>query len=242
MLEIDQIDVFYGDLQALWNVSLNVKEGEITALVGSNGAGKSTLLKTVCGLLKPTRGSIRFNGLPLDKTPAHHIVQLGICLVHEGRRLFPQMSVLENLEMGAFNSKARKSRSEMTTWAYETFPRLKDRRNQAAGTLSGGEQQMLAIGRALMSQPELLLMDEVSLGLAPLVVRHIYDVVKGINQSKQIAIFLVEQNVQLALEVADIGYVIETGSIVAHEKANLLLCSDHIRESYLGFGRMKGEK
>lgn len=239
MLEIDQIDVFYGDLQALWNVSLTVHDGEIAALVGSNGAGKSTLLKTICGLLRFTRGSIRFNGLQLDKTPAHQIVQLGICVVHEGRRLFPEMSVLENLEMGAFNAKARKKKSEMTAWVYEIFPRLKDRRNQTAGTLSGGEQQMLAIGRALMSQPKLLLMDEVSLGLAPLLVRHIYDVVKEINRSKQITIFLVEQNVRLALEVADTGYIIETGYIVGHDKANLLLCSDHVKESYLGFGQIK---
>jgi branched-chain amino acid transport system ATP-binding protein len=207
--------------------------------VGSNGAGKSTLLKTICGLLRFTRGSIRFNGLQLDKTPAHQIVQLGICVVHEGRRLFPEMSVLENLEMGAFNAKARKKKSEMTAWVYEIFPRLKDRRNQTAGTLSGGEQQMLAIGRALMSQPKLLLMDEVSLGLAPILVRHIYDVVKEINRSKQITIFLVEQNVRLALEVADSGYIIETGYIVGHDKANLLLCSDHVKESYLGFGQIK---
>lgn len=239
MLEIDQIDVFYGDLQALWNVSLTVHDGEIAALVGSNGAGKSTLLKTICGLLRITRGSIRFNGLQLDKTPAHQIVQLGICVVHEGRRLFPEMSVLENLEMGAFNAKARKKKSEMTAWVYEIFPRLKDRRNQTAGTLSGGEQQMLAIGRALMSQPKLLLMDEVSLGLAPILVRHIYEVVKEINRSKQITIFLVEQNVRLALEVADSGYIIETGYIVGHDKANLLLCSDHVKESYLGFGQIK---
>lgn len=239
MLEIDQIDVFYGDLQALWNVSLTVHDGEIAALVGSNGAGKSTLLKTICGLLRFTRGSIRFNGLQLDKTPAHQIVQLGICVVHEGRRLFPEMSVLENLEMGAFNAKARKKKSEMTAWVYEIFPRLKDRRDQTAGTLSGGEQQMLAIGRALMSQPKLLLMDEVSLGLAPILVRHIYDVVKEINRSKQITIFLVEQNVRLALEVADSGYIIETGYIVGHDKANLLLCSDHVKESYLGFGQIK---
>jgi branched-chain amino acid transport system ATP-binding protein len=242
MLEIDQIDVFYGDLQALWNVSLTIRDGEIAALVGSNGAGKSTLLKTICGLLRISRGSIRFNGLQLDKTPAHQIVQLGICVVHEGRRLFPEMSVLENLEMGAFNSKARKKKSEMTAWVYEIFPRLKDRRNQTAGTLSGGEQQMLAIGRALMSQPSILLMDEVSLGLAPILVRHIYDVVKGINRSKQITIFLVEQNVRLALEVADSGYIIETGSIVGHDKANLLLRSDHVKESYLGFGQMEREK
>jgi branched-chain amino acid transport system ATP-binding protein len=235
MLEVDQIDVFYGDLQALWDISVSVPKGEITALVGSNGAGKSTLLKTICGLLKPARGSIRFNNVQLDKTPAHEIVRLGISVVHEGRRLFPQMSVLENLEMGAFNPNARKKSSEMTTWVFETFPRLMDRRKQPAGTLSGGEQQMLAIGRALMGQPELLLMDEVSLGLAPIVVRHIYNVVKGINESKRIAIFLVEQNVQLALEVAESGYILETGSIVEHEKAYLLLRSDKVRESYLGF-------
>jgi len=239
MLEIDQIDVFYGDLQALWNVVLTVRGGEIAALVGSNGAGKSTLLKTICGLLRPARGSIRFDGLQLDKTPAYQIVELGICMVHEGRRLFPEMTVLENLEMGAFNAKARKKKDETIAWVYKIFPRLKDRRSQTAGTLSGGEQQMLAIGRALMSQPKLLLMDEVSLGLAPLLVQNIYDVVKEINRSRQITIFLVEQNVRLALEVADSGYIIETGSIVGHDKANLLLCSEHVKESYLGFGQMK---
>jgi len=239
MLEIDRIDVYYGDLQALWKASLTVQDGEIAALVGSNGAGKSTLLKTICGLLRPTRGSIRFNGLQLDKTPAHQIVELGICMVHEGRRLFPEMSVLENLEMGAFNAKVRKKKNETIAWVYEIFPRLKDRRSQTAGTLSGGEQQMLAIGRALMSQPKLLLIDEVSLGLAPLLVQHIYDVVKEINRSRQITIFLVEQNVRLALEVADSGYIIETGYIVGHDKANLLLCSDHVKESYLGFGQIK---
>ena len=239
MLEIDQIDVFYGDLQALWDVSLTVQDGEIAALVGSNGAGKSTLLKTICGLLRHTRGSIRFNGLQLNKMPAYQIVELGVCMVHEGRRLFPEMTVLENLEMGAFNAKARKNKNEMTVWVYQTFPRLRDRRNQTAGTLSGGEQQMLAIGRALMSQPSLLLMDEVSLGLAPILVRHIYQVVKEINRSKQITIFLVEQNVRLALEIADSGYIIETGSIVGHDKADLLLRSDHVKESYLGFGQME---
>jgi branched-chain amino acid transport system ATP-binding protein len=239
MLEIDQIDVFYGDLQALWDVSLTVQDGEIAALVGSNGAGKSTLLKTICGLLRYTRGSIRFNGLQLDKTPAYQIVELGVCMVHEGRRLFPEMTVLENLEMGAFNAKARKNKNEMTAWVYQTFPRLRDRRNQTAGTLSGGEQQMLAIGRALMSQPSLLLMDEVSLGLAPILVHHIYQVVKEINRSKQITIFLVEQNVRLALEIADSGYILETGSIVGHDKADLLLRSDHVKESYLGFGQME---
>ncbi len=241
MLEIDRIDVYYGDLQALWDISLTVQGGEIAALVGSNGAGKSTLLKTICGLLRPSRGSIRFQGLPLDKTPAHQIVELGVCMVHEGRRLFPEMTVLENLEMGAFNAKARKKKSETTAWVYQIFPRLKDRRAQTAGTLSGGEQQMLAIGRALMSEPKLLLIDEVSLGLAPLLVQHIYAVVKEINRARQITIFLVEQNVRLALQIADSGYIIETGSIVGHDRAHLLLGNDHVKESYLGFGQIKRE-
>ena len=235
MLEVDRIDVYYGDLQALWDVSLTIRGGEIAALVGSNGAGKSTLLKTICGLLRPTRGSIRFDSLRFDKTPAHQIVERGVCIVHEGRRLFPEMSVLENLEMGAFNAKARKKKNETIAWVYEIFPRLKERKNQTAGTLSGGEQQMIAIGRALMSQPKLLLMDEVSLGLAPLLVQNIYDVVREINTSKQITIFLVEQNVRLALEVAERGYIIETGRIVKHDRADLLLSSEDVRESYLGF-------
>jgi branched-chain amino acid transport system ATP-binding protein len=235
MLEVDRIDVYYGDLQALWDVSLAIRGGEIAALVGSNGAGKSTLLKTICGLLRPTRGSIRFDSLRFDKTPAHQIVERGVCMVHEGRRLFPEMSVLENLEMGAFNTKAKKKKNETIAWVYEIFPRLKERKNQTAGTLSGGEQQMIAIGRALMSQPKLLLMDEVSLGLAPLLVQNIYDVVREINTSKQITIFLVEQNVRLALEVAERGYIIETGRIVKHDRADLLLSSEDVRESYLGF-------
>lgn len=235
MLEVDRIDVYYGDLQALWDVSLTIRGGEIAALVGSNGAGKSTLLKTICGLLRPTRGSIRFDSLRFDKTPAHQIVERGVCIVHEGRRLFPEMSVLENLEMGAFNAKAKKKKNETIAWVYEIFPRLKERKNQTAGTLSGGEQQMIAIGRALMSQPKLLLMDEVSLGLAPLLVQNIYDVVREINTSKQITIFLVEQNVRLALEVAERGYIIETGRIVKHDRADLLLSSEDVRESYLGF-------
>ena len=237
MLEIERIDVYYGDLQALWGVSLTVRAGEIAALVGSNGAGKSTLLRTICGLLRPARGSIRFQGSQLDKTPAYRIVELGICMVHEGRRLFPEMTVLENLEMGAFNVKARKKKNETVAWVYEVFPRLKDRRTQTAGTLSGGEQQMLAIGRALMSEPKLLLIDEVSLGLAPLLVHHIYAVVKEINRARQITIFLVEQNVRLALEIASSGYILETGSIVGHDQADLLLRSDHVKKAYLGFGK-----
>ncbi len=237
MLEIERIDVYYGDLQVLWDISLTVKSGEIAALVGSNGAGKSTLLKTICGLLRPSRGSIRFQGSQLDKTPAHRIVGLGICMVHEGRRIFPEMTVLENLEMGAFSAKARKTKKETIAWVYEIFPRLRDRKTQTAGTLSGGEQQMLAIGRALMSDPKLLLVDEVSLGLAPLLVQHIYSVVKEINRAKQITIFLVEQNVRLALEVANSGYIIETGRVVGYDQADLLLSSNHVKEAYLGFGK-----
>lgn len=237
MLEIERIDVYYGDLQALCDISLTVKSGEIAALVGSNGAGKSTLLKTICGLLRPSRGSIRFQGSQLDKTPAHQIVGLGVCMVHEGRRLFPEMTVLENLEMGAFSAKVRKRKKETIASVFQIFPRLRDRKSQTAGTLSGGEQQMLAIGRALMSGPKLLLIDEVSLGLAPLLVQHIYAVVKEINRARQITIFLVEQNVRLALEIADTGYIIETGSIVGYDQADLLLSNDHVKESYLGFGK-----
>jgi branched-chain amino acid transport system ATP-binding protein len=239
MLEIDKISVHYGDLQALWNVSLTVREREIVALVGSNGAGKSTLLKTISGLLRPTRGSIYFDGLQLHHMPAHKIVGVGLSMVHEGRRLFPEMSVLENLEMGAFNTKARRIKDITIEWVYEVFPRLKERGQQIAGTLSGGEQQMLAIGRALMSHPKFLLLDEVSLGLSPLLVQNIFRIINEINKSRRITIFLVEQNIRLALEVADRGYIIETGHIVGHDKANELLCSDNVKKSYLGLGSEK---
>jgi len=239
MLEIDKISVHYGDLQALWNVSLAVREGEMVALVGSNGSGKSTLLKTISGLLRPTRGSIYFEGLRLDHMPAHKIVGVGLSTVHEGRRLFPEMSVLENLEMGAFNRKARRIKAITIEWVYEVFPRLKERRQQIAGTLSGGEQQILAIGRALMSHPKFLLLDEVSLGLSPLIVQNIFKIINEINKSRRITIFLVEQNIRLALKVADRGYIIETGHIVGHDKANQLLCSDYVKKSYLGLGPEK---
>jgi branched-chain amino acid transport system ATP-binding protein len=241
MLEIHGIDVFYGDLQALWGVSLNVQQAEIVSLVGPNGAGKSTLMKTVSGLLRPATGSIIFGGIQLDNVPAYEIVEMGICMVPEGGRLFSSMSVLENLELGAFNIEARKERFEALERVYEIFPVIKTRKNQMAGTLSGGEQQMLAIGRALMSQPKLLLLDEVSLGLAPLMVQSIFQVIRMINDSKQISILLVEQNVRMALELGSRGYIIETGRIVGHDEAQRLLESEKVKKAYLGLGEIQGE-
>lgn len=236
MLKIDQIDVYYGDLQALWDVSLTVQEGEIVTLVGSNGAGKTTTLKTVSGLLKPKTGSITYDGVRLDKLPPHKIVELGICMVPEGRGLFPEMSVLENLEVGAFLSKARQVKDESLSWVHEIFPVLKERAKQEARALSGGEQQMLAIGRALMSRPKLLLLDEVSLGLAPLVVQSISRVIKQLNESNGITILLVEQNIRMALQLADRGYIIETGRIAGQGDAKALVNDERVKQAYLGIG------
>ncbi len=234
MLEISHIDVYYGDLQALWDISLTIEEGEIVTLIGSNGAGKSTIMKTISGLLKPKTGSISFEGTCLDKLPAHRIVELGICMVPEGRRLFPQMTVLENLEVGASIREAKKVRSDTLGWIYELFPILRERAKQKAGTLSGGEQQMLAIGRAIMSQPRLLLIDEMSLGLSPLLVEEISRVLKDINKSKKLTIFLVEQDVNMALSMADRGYIVENGHIQDQGDARALLSSERIKEAYLG--------
>jgi branched-chain amino acid transport system ATP-binding protein len=234
MLEISHVDVYYGDLQALWDVSLTIGDGEIVTLVGSNGAGKSTILKTISGLLKPKTGSISFEGIRLDKLPAHRIAELGISMVPEGRRLFPQMSVLENLEMGASIRVARKVRHNTIGWIYELFPVLRQRAKQEASTLSGGEQQMLAIGRALMSQPRLLMIDEMSLGLSPLLVQEISRVIKDINKSREITIFLVEQDVNIALSMADRGYIVENGRIQSQGTARALLGSERIKEAYLG--------
>ncbi len=235
MLEISNLDVYYGDLQALWGVSLSVEDGSVVTLVGSNGAGKSTLMQAITGLLKPKAGSITFDGVRLDKLPAHRIVRSGVCMVPEGRRLFPRMTILENLEVGA--STARKARDEALGWVYEVFPILEARSRQKAGTLSGGEQQMLAIGRALMSRPKLLLVDEMSLGLSPLATQSIAQVIKGLNASRQLAILLVEQDVQLALSLAHRGYVIENGHIVSQGDSKDLLCSEEIKEAYLGMGK-----
>ncbi len=235
MLEINNIDVYYGDLQALRNISLTVRDGEIVALVGSNGAGKSTIVKTISGLLKPKSGSINYNGIRIDKLPAHKIVELGISMIPEGRRLFPEMSVLENLEMGAFVSRARKAKEESISLVYRMFPILKDRASQAVGTLSGGEQQMVVIGRALMAQPKLLLVDEMSLGLAPLLVRNFYHVISHLNKAG-VTFLLVEQNVRMALALANRGYIIENSRIVDHGDARMLLDNDQVKHAYLGIG------
>ncbi|MGD0915096.1 MAG: ABC transporter ATP-binding protein [Thermodesulfobacteriota bacterium] len=236
MLEISHIDVFYGDLQALWDVSMTIDEGKIVTLVGSNGAGKSTLMLSISGLIKHKTGSIRFEGIRLDRLPSYRRVEQGISMVPEGRRLFPQMTVLENLEVGASIKAARKVRLDTLNWICELFPILRERKKQRAGTLSGGEQQMLAIGRVLMSRPRLLLIDEMSLGLSPLLVQEISRVIKDINKSRKLTILLVEQDVQLALSLADWGYIIENGRIVGQGEARELLCSEEVKEAYLGMG------
>jgi branched-chain amino acid transport system ATP-binding protein len=236
MLELEGINVSYGDLQALWDVDLTVEEGEIVALIGSNGAGKSTLLKTIAGGLRPKTGSVIFDGIRLDMLPSHEIVRVGVALVPEGRRLFPEMTVLENLEMGAFVERARRLKKESLGRMFELFPILQNRLKQPAGTLSGGEQQMLAIARALMSRPRLLMLDEMSLGLAPIAVKSIYDTLIRIRRTTKITILVVEQNVRYALEVADRGYIIENGRVVGHGNATDLTNSDDVKRAYLAVG------
>jgi branched-chain amino acid transport system ATP-binding protein len=233
MLEIERINVSYGDLQALWDVSFRIEEKEIVALIGPNGAGKTTTLKTISGLLRPFAGEIRFEGLEMDRMPIHKRVEMGISLVPEGRGLFPGMSVLENLELGAFTGKGRSCKEETLEQVYGLFPILKNRKKQAAGTLSGGEQQMLAIGRGLMSKPKLLLFDEPSWGLAPLLTKIIYEVIGQINHSG-VTILLIEQNVRMALELAHRAYVVENGHIVKQGDSRNMLNDKHIKEAYLG--------
>jgi branched-chain amino acid transport system ATP-binding protein len=236
MLEIKNVDICYGDIQALWDVSLGVKGEEMVALVGSNGAGKTTVLKTISGILRPTKGSISIDDLRLDQIPAHQIVEMGVVLIPEGRRLFRDMTVLENLEMGGYIGRARKLKGQNLEWISEIFPRLSERFDQVAGTLSGGEQQMLAIARGLMSEPKWLLVDELSLGLAPLIVKNIYDTLEEINCSKKMAILVVEQNVHLALKVAGRAYVIENGRITTEGSGSDLLNSEEIKTAYLAMG------
>jgi len=234
MFMIDDLHVAYGAIKALHGVSLEVNEGEIVALVGANGAGKSTLLKTISGLLKSTQGSIIYKGMALTKMPPHEIVAAGVCHVPEGRRIFYGLTVLENLEMGAHLPQNMLNFKENQERVYELFPRLKEREKQSAGTLSGGEQQMLAVGRAMMANPKLLLLDEPSLGIAPVLVEEIYEVFVKINQQEGVSILVVEQNAFQVLSVASRGYVLETGNIVLEDRAAELLDNELVKKAYLG--------
>lgn len=233
MLKVNDIDVYYGNIQALRGISLEVNEGEIVTLIGANGAGKSTLLKTLSGLLKPKRGSIEYLGAAIDNKPAQSIVKVGISHVPEGRRVFANMTVEENLDLGAYLRKDREGIKRDLAHVYELFPRLHERRKQISGTLSGGEQQMLAMGRALMSKPKLLLMDEPSMGLAPLMVKNIFNIIETVNK-EGVTVLLVEQNANMALSVANRAYVLETGKIVLSGTAKELQESDEVKAAYLG--------
>ena len=233
MLKVNGINVFYGDLQVLWDVTFEVKEKEILVLVGANGAGKSTTLKTISSLLTPASGTIEFNGIRLDHLPPNKIIEQGIVHVPEGRRLFPEMSVEENLIMGSLYGEGKSKRNETMEYTYSLFPRLKERRKQMAGTLSGGEQQMLAVGRGLMSRPKLMMFDEPSLGLSPILVQNIFDLIKKINR-EGVTILLVEQNVTQTLAMCDRAYVLENGRNVLEGTGKELTANDHVREVYLG--------
>ena len=233
MLAVNNIDTLYGKIQALWAVSLRINDEEIVALIGSNGAGKTTLLNTISGLLHPASGSIEFLGKRIDGLRSHAIVELGMSHIPEGRKLFPDMSVRENLEMGAYTKRAWKQKQETLDKVYQLFPILKLRRGQLASTLSGGEQQMVAMGRGLMSQPKLCIVDEPSSGLAPLIVDEIFGIIQGLRD-QGIAIFLIEQNVQQTLEIADRAYVLENGRVALEGKSKELLKEELIRKAYLG--------
>jgi branched-chain amino acid transport system ATP-binding protein len=234
LLAVTHLEVAYDDMLALNGVSLEVRAGEMVALVGANGAGKTTLLRTISGLLKPKRGEIIFDGSRIDRTQPHTIVEAGVVHVPEGRKLFPEMTVLENLETGAILPRAKTKRSATLEAILAMFPRLAERRNQSAGTLSGGEQQMLALGRALMAQPRLLLLDEPSQGLAPLIVEHILRAVETINREQSLPILIVEQNVMRTLKMAHRGYVIENGRIVMEGSSATLLSNPDVKKAYLG--------
>jgi branched-chain amino acid transport system ATP-binding protein len=233
MLTVEKLNVYYGMIHALKDVSFQVKEGEIVALIGANGAGKTTTLQTVSGMLPSKSGSIRFEDHDITRMPSHRIVQLGISHVPEGRRMFSDLTVYENLRMGAYTRKNKSEIDATLSMVYERFPRLKERARQLAGTLSGGEQQMLAMGRALMSNPRLLLMDEPSMGLSPLLVSEIFDIIQQIS-NQGVTILLVEQNAKKALSIADRAYVLETGSIVMEDDAQALLNNEAIKKAYLG--------
>jgi branched-chain amino acid transport system ATP-binding protein len=233
ILELDDVHTYYGSIHALKGISIDVRDGEVVTLLGANGAGKSTTLRSINGLNRPRQGSIRFEGNDITQTAPHQIVKRGIAQSPEGRRLFPRMSVTENLEMGAFQRRDRAGIREDMDRVFDLFPRLQERRNQKAGTMSGGEQQMCAIGRALMARPKLLLLDEPSLGLAPIFVERIFEIVKTINEQGT-SILLVEQNALMALDAADRGYVLETGRIVLADEAQALKTNEQVRKTYLG--------
>jgi branched-chain amino acid transport system ATP-binding protein len=233
MLRVSGIDVFYGDLQVLWDVSFEVREKEILVLVGANGAGKSTTLKTISGLLKPRKGTIEFNGVRLDQLPPDQVIGQGVVHVPEARRLFREMSVEENLIMGSLSPEAKKKRYETMDWVYQLFPRMKERRKQAAGTMSGGEQQMCAIGRGLMALPKVLMFDEPSLGLSPILVQEVFQIAKRINR-EGVTVMLVEQNVRQTLAMCDRAYVLENGRVVLQGTGKELSDDPHVKEAYLG--------
>lgn len=233
LLEIKDLEVNYGVIKAIKGVSFDVNEGEIIALIGANGAGKTTILHTITGLIQAKNGSIVFDGKELTKTPPHKIVSMGMAHVPEGRRIFQQLSVLENLKLGAYTRKDKSEIASTLKMVYERFPRLEERKNQVAGTLSGGEQQMLAMGRALMSKPRIILMDEPSMGLSPLLVSEIFDIIKVINESGT-TVLLVEQNAKKALSIADRAYVLETGKITLSGDAKDLINDESVKKAYLG--------
>ena len=233
MLEVKDLEVYYGMIQAIKGISFHVDQGEVIALIGANGAGKTTTLHTVTGLLSAKRGSILFEGKDITKVPAHKIVAMGMAHVPEGRRVFAQLSVLQNLKMGAYTRKDKEEIENTLKMVYERFPRLEERQNQMAGTLSGGEQQMLAMGRALMSHPKIILMYEPSMGLSPIFVNEIFDIIKEVSKSGT-TVLLVEQNAKKALAIADRAYVLETGKIALEGKADVLMNDDSIKKAYLG--------
>lgn len=233
LFELHNIHTYYGNIHALKGISVTVDKGEIVTLIGSNGAGKTTTLKTISGVLQPKQGTITLEGRRIDRTPAHDIVALGICQAPEGRHIFPRLTTLENLEMGAFHRSDKTGIQQDMERVFALFPRLKERQNQQGGTLSGGEQQMLAIGRALMSRPNILLLDEPSMGLSPVLVETIFQIIQDIH-AQGTTILLVEQNALMALQVANRGYVLQTGRIVLHDSAENLSENEMVRKAYLG--------
>ncbi|MBI4913023.1 MAG: ABC transporter ATP-binding protein [Acidobacteria bacterium] len=233
MLEVKGIDVFYGDVQVLWDVSFNVQAGEVVAIIGANGAGKSTSLRTVSGIVRPVKGEVLFQGEPIHNRPAYELIERGLAHCPEARKLFVEMTVEENLDMGSLKGEARAQRAKTKQRVFDLFPRLSERRRQLSGTLSGGEQQMVAVGRALMSLPKLLMFDEPSLGLAPILVRDIFNVIKAIRQ-EGVTVLIVEQNVKQTLAIADRAYVLENGKVVMQGKGQDMLNDEHVKAAYLG--------